>query len=236
MRLDIYLSKLHIVESRSKIKELILKGYVKVNGVVVKKPSFSVDDSDEIEILKFPKYVSRAGYKLEKAIDEFGIDLKGKLCLDVGSSTGGFTDCMLKNGAKEVFAVDVGKNQMHFSLRDDERIRLFEETDIRYFKPDNRFDFASIDVSFISLKLVLKPVKDLLKKDAEVVALIKPQFEVGVGGTKKGIVKDEKKIKDVIDSIKEFAQMVGFEYKGLIESPIKGKEGNREFLIWLKNG
>ncbi|WP_022670588.1 TlyA family RNA methyltransferase [Hippea alviniae] len=236
MRLDVYLSKSHILESRSKAKELILKGYVKVNGIVIKKPSFLVDESDEVEVLKLPEYVSRAGYKLEKAIDEFGIDLKDKVCLDVGSSTGGFTECMLRNGAKKVFAVDVGKEQMHFSLRSDERVVLFEETDIRYFKPDERFDFASIDVSFISLRLVLKPVKDLLKNGAEVVALIKPQFEVGVGGTKKGIVRDEDKIKGVINDIKNFAKAIGFEYKGLIESPIKGKEGNREFLIWLKNG
>ncbi len=232
MRLDLFLFKEGLAESRSRARELIERGLVRVEGRVVNKPSYSVVD-EKVEVLESLKYVSRAGEKLEAALDRFGIDVQGKLCLDVGSSTGGFTQCLLERGAGFVYALDVGKNQLHPSLREDERVKLFEETDIRDFKVDILFDFVAVDVSFISLKLVLPKVYQLLKDGGELVALFKPQFEVGKGNTKKGIVKDRKLVERVKGELIGFANSLGFCFMGSLESPIKGKKGNLEHLLYF---
>lgn len=232
MRLDLFLFKEGLAESRSRARELIERGLVRVEGRVVNKPSYSVVD-EKVEVLESLKYVSRAGEKLEAALDRFGIDVQGKLCLDVGSSTGGFTQCLLERGAGFVYALDVGKNQLHPSLREDERVKLFEETDIRDFKVDILFDFVAVDVSFISLKLVLPRVYRLLKDGGELVALFKPQFEVGKGNTKKGIVKDRKLVERVKGELIGFANSLGFCFMGSLESPIKGKKGNLEHLLYF---
>ncbi len=232
MRLDLFLFKEGLAESRSRAKELIERGLVRVEGRVVNKPSYSVVD-EKVEVLESLKYVSRAGEKLEAALDRFGIDVQGKLCLDVGSSTGGFTQCLLERGAGFVYALDVGKNQLHPSLREDERVKLFEETDIRDFKVDILFGFVAVDVSFISLKLVLPKVYRLLKDGGELIALFKPQFEVGKGNTKKGIVKDRKLVERVKGELIGFANSLGFCFMGSLESPIKGKKGNLEHLLYF---
>ncbi len=232
MRLDLFLFKEGLAESRSRARELIERGLVRVEGRVVNKPSYSVVD-EKVEVLESLKYVSRAGEKLEAALDRFGIDVQGKLCLDVGSSTGGFTQCLLERGAGFVYALDVGKNQLHPSLREDERVKLFEETDIRDFKVDILFDFVAVDVSFISLKLALPRVYQLLKDGGELVALFKPQFEVGKGNTKKGIVKDRKLVERVKGELIGFANSLGFCFMGSLESPIKGKKGNLEHLLYF---
>ena len=232
MRLDLFLFKEGLAESRSRARELIERGLVRVEGRVVNKPSYSVVD-EKVEVLESLKYVSRAGEKLEAALDRFGIDVQGKLCLDVGSSTGGFTQCLLERGAGFVYALDVGKNQLHPSLREDERVKLFEETDIRDFKVDILFGFVAVDVSFISLKLVLPKVYRLLKDGGELIALFKPQFEVGKGNTKKGIVKDRKLVERVKGELIGFANSLGFCFMGSLESPIKGKKGNLEHLLYF---
>ncbi len=234
-RLDILLCDRGFVETRSRARQLIKGEYVSVNGHVCKKSGFLVDENDSIEILNSPFiYVSRGGAKLKRAVDFFKIDLRGKVCLDIGSSTGGFSDCMLKEGSSRVYCVDVGSGQLHQSLRDDKRIFVFESTDIRDFKTDVQFDFVAVDVSFISIKLILPELFRFLRNSGEVVVLIKPQFEVGPGVVKKGIVKDKEKIDAVLRKIKLFCEDAGFEVLGIIRSPIKGKEGNIEYLMHLK--
>jgi 23S rRNA (cytidine1920-2'-O)/16S rRNA (cytidine1409-2'-O)-methyltransferase len=184
------------------------------------------------------KYVSRGGLKLEKAMDHFGLSLDGKICMDIGASTGGFTDCMLQNGAVKVYAVDVGYGQFAWKLRQDERVVCMEKTNIRYVTPDDiadALDFASVDVSFISLTKVLEPAKALLKEGGEMVCLIKPQFEAGrekVG--KKGVVRDPKVHLEVIEKVMNFASEIGFSILHLEYSPIKGPEGNIEYLVHIK--
>ncbi len=232
MRLDLFLFKKGLAESRSRARELIERGFVKVEGRVVLKPSYDVVN-EKVEILEKLKYVSRAGEKLEAALDRFGVDVSGKLCLDVGSSTGGFTQCLLERGAKTIYALDVGRNQMHPSLRNNKKVKLFEETDIREFRADVLFDFAAVDVSFISLKLVLPKVYKLLKMNGNLIALFKPQFEVGRGNTNKGIVKDKRLALRAMDGLIEFARSLGFLFVDSLESPIKGKKGNLEHLIYF---
>ncbi len=234
-RLDILLLDKGLVNTRSKASCLIKEGYILVNGKKYKKRGMLIEENSNIEIIDSPFiYVSRAGVKLKKAIDEFGINLKNKICLDVGSSTGGFSDCMLKEGAKMIYAVDVGTNQMHKTLKNNERIILLENTDIRSFKSDILFDFVSIDVSFISLQHILPYIKILMKKDSSAIALIKPQFEVGPKMTKKGIVKNTKLIENAIKDIQEFSLSIGLYPINVIKSPILGKDGNKEYLIFLK--
>ena len=183
-------------------------------------------------------YVSRGGFKLEKALETFDVDVKGKVCTDVGSSTGGFTDCMLQNGAAKVFAIDVGRGQLDWKLRNDPRVICVEKTNIRYVAPEDigeTVDFSSIDVSFISLTKVLGPIRDYLSDEGEIVALIKPQFEAGrekVG--KKGVVREKSTHREVIEKIMDFAMSIGFDLCALEFSPIKGPEGNIEYLIHLK--
>lgn len=238
-RLDVLIHNLGLAVSREKASSLIMSGIVYVNGVKVDKPGTKLPPDSKIEIRgdALP-YVSRGGLKLEKALKEFGLTLEGKVALDIGASTGGFTDCMLQNGAVKVFAVDVGYGQLAWSLRTDSRVVCMERTNIRYVTPEaigEYADFASIDVSFISLTKVLPAVKLLLKENGELVCLIKPQFEAGrekVG--KKGVVRDKQVHIEVIDRIIEFCRNeMNFSIQGLSYSPIKGPEGNIEYLLYL---
>lgn len=237
-RLDIHLVNRGYFDSREKARRAIMEGLVLVNGVIEDKPGFQVGAGAEIEIKGNPvRYVSRGGLKLEKAINEFGIVLAGKVCIDIGASTGGFTDCMLQNGASRVYAVDVGYGQLAWKLRNDSRVVVMERTNFRYVRPEDigeHVDFASADVPFISLTKIIPPAKQLLKNNGSMVCLIKPQFEAGrekVG--KKGVVKDPDVHREVIEKIIDFSQNTGFAVKGLSYSPIKGPEGNIEYLLYL---
>lgn len=241
-RLDVLLVKHGLAESREKAKTLIMSGNVFVNHNREDKAGTMFDETKAVIEIKGStlKYVSRGGLKLEKAMKRFGLSLEGKVCMDVGASTGGFTDCMLQNGAAKVFSVDVGYGQFAWKLRQDERVVCMEKTNIRYVTPEQigeKIDFVSIDVSFISLTKVLLPVKQLLKEDGQAVCLVKPQFEAGkekVG--KKGVVRDPAVHKEVIETVRNFAKNIGFTPLQLDFSPIKGPEGNIEYLLYLQNG
>ena len=237
-RLDILLVEKGICESREKAKTNIMAGIIFVDGQRVDKAGEKVKvDSDIVFKGEKLKYVSRGGLKLEKAMNTFGIDLTDKVCMDIGASTGGFTDCMLQNNAAKVFAVDVGYGQFAWKLRTDERVVCMEKTNIRYVTPEDigiALDFASIDVSFISLRTIMPAVKALLGDKGEVVALIKPQFEAGrdkVG--KKGVVRDKEVHLEVINTIINFLMENELNVLGLSYSPIKGPEGNREYLVYF---
>lgn len=239
VRLDVLLVNRGMAESREKAKAIIMEGKVFVKGQREDKAGSMFDEAAPIEIHgQKLKYVSRGGLKLEKAVAHFDLQLGGKTCMDVGSSTGGFTDCMLQNGAVKVYAVDVGTNQLDWKLRSDPRVVCMEKTNIRYLLPehiDEAPEFASIDVAFISLTKVLRPVKELLSPDGQVVALIKPQFEAGrdkVG--KKGVVREKSTHLEVIRQVLSFAWAIGFDILALEFSPIKGPEGNIEYLAWLQ--
>ena len=237
-RLDIYLYEQKMVKSRSAAAEMIKSGSISVNGSVITKPSFTVNDGDSVFITgEVLKYVGRGGLKLEKALDFFSIDLSGRTCLDIGASTGGFTDCMLQNGAKLVYAVDVGTDQLDEKLRSDSRVISMEKTDIRNVGDSiPAVDFISIDVAFISLKLVLPSAKAHLKRGGCAVALIKPQFEAGKASlNKKGVVRDEKIRNRICSEISDFAASIGFTVGNVIISPITGGDGNTEYLIYLLN-
>lgn len=237
-RLDVLLVNRGLAPSREKAKAVIMSGQVYVDGQKEDKAGTNFDGNVKIEVRgNTLPYVSRGGLKLEKAMECFGIDVKGRICMDVGASTGGFTDCMLQNGAVKVYSVDVGHGQLAWSLRQDERVVCMEKTNIRYVVPEDipdKIEFASIDVSFISLTKVLLPVKNLLSESGMAVCLIKPQFEAGrekVG--KKGVVRDKAVHMEVIDMVSDYAVSIGFEIKGLDYSPIKGPEGNIEYLMYL---
>lgn len=240
IRLDALLVKNGLAQSRDRAKAVIMAGQVYIDNQKCDKAGLMVDeDTAKPEVRgETLKYVSRGGLKLEKAMQEFPITLQGKTAMDIGASTGGFTDCMLQNGAKKVFAVDVGYGQFAWKLRQDERVVNMERTNIRYVTPEDigeEIDFASIDVSFISLRLVLPVAKSLLTDNGELVALIKPQFEAGRGQVgKKGVVKDIKVHFEVIKTVLDFARKAGFFIAGLSFSPIKGPEGNIEYLAYLK--
>ncbi len=239
-RLDVYLVDKGLVESREKGKAMIMAGVVFVDNQKVDKAGFQVKDGMNVEVRgETLKYVSRGGLKLEKAMENFDITLQGKICADIGASTGGFTDCMLQNGATKVFAVDVGYGQLAWKLRTDEKVINLERTNFRYCTkeqiPDD-LDFASVDVSFISLTKILPVFKTLMKLDGECVCLIKPQFEAGkekVG--KKGVVREASTHLEVVEKIKDFSLEIGFSVLNLEFSPIKGPQGNIEYLIHLKN-
>ena len=237
-RLDVMLVNRGLASSREKAKAIIMSGIVFVDGQREDKAGSTFDEKVTIEV-KGPtlKYVSRGGLKLEKAMKHFDVTLEGKVCMDVGASTGGFTDCMLQNGAVKVYAVDVGHGQLDWKLRNDERVVCMEKTNIRYVTSEQIEEppaFASIDVSFISLTKVLGVVKELLTEKGEIVCLIKPQFEAGrekVG--KKGVVRDKNVHVEVIHMVMEYAASIGFVLCNLEFSPIKGPEGNIEYLLHL---
>ena len=238
-RLDIAVTELGLAPSRERAKAMIMAGEIYVNNVKALKAGESVSEDAAIEFRgKVMPYVSRGGYKLEKAMKAFPIDLKGKVCMDIGASTGGFTDCMLQNGAVKVYSIDVGYGQLAWKLRTDARVVNLERTNFRYCTeaqiPEG-IDFASIDVSFISLTKILPVLRIFLKENCYCVALIKPQFEAGrekVG--KKGVVRDESVHVEVIEKIVSFALENGFSVCGLSFSPIRGPEGNIEYLIYLQ--
>lgn len=240
-RLDVLLVQRGLATSREKAKTMIMEGNVFVEGQREDKAGSSFDSQVKIEVKGSTlKYVSRGGLKLEKAMNHFDISLKDTVCMDIGASTGGFTDCMLQNGAKKVYAVDVGYGQFAWKLRTDPRVVCMEKTNIRYVTPADIadvLDFASVDVSFISLTKVLIPARGLLREQGEMVCLIKPQFEAGrekVG--KKGVVRDPAVHEEVIERVIGFARDNGFRVINLEYSPIKGPEGNIEYLVHLQKG
>ena len=239
LRLDVLLVNRGLAKSREQAKAVIMEGKVFVKGQREDKAGSMFDEAAPIEIHgQKLRYVSRGGLKLEKAVEHFDLKLKDRICMDVGSSTGGFTDCMLQNGAQKVYAVDVGTNQLDWKLRSDPRVVCMEKTNIRYLQPEQIGEapsFASIDVAFISLRKVLLPVRELLTPDGQVVALIKPQFEAGrekVG--KKGVVREKTTHLEVIREVLTYAWSIGFDILALEFSPIKGPEGNIEYLAWLQ--
>lgn len=239
-RIDVLLFERGLAESREKAKRIIMEGIVFVDDKKIDKPGEKVDINSNIVVKKDPlTYVSRGGLKLEKAIKVFGIDLKNKTAMDIGASTGGFTDCMLQNGVKKVYAIDVGYGQLAWKLRNDPRVIVKERTNIRYVTLGDigeKVDFISIDVSFISLKLVLPVAKKLLKNNGYIMALVKPQFEAGrdkVG--KKGLVKDKKIHIEIIEDIIQFCESIELKAIDLDFSPITGSTGNIEYLLYISN-
>lgn len=241
IRLDILLVERGLQESRQRAQAVIMSGQVFVNGQRVDKPGTAVDRSAQIEIRgETLRYVSRGGLKLEKAMALWPIALEGAVCMDVGASTGGFTDCMLQNGAKKVYAVDVGYGQLAWSIRNDARVVCLERTNARYLTREQipePLDFASIDVSFISLGLILPALCPLMGRDGQVAALVKPQFEAGkekVG--KKGVVRDPAVHLEVLERFLDHAAQADFSVKGLDFSPVRGPEGNIEYLGFLQAG
>ncbi len=238
MRLDAYLADNSLVDSRTDAKNFILSGAVSVNGKIVKKPAFDVDGREDILVDKSGKrYVSRGGLKLEGALDSFKIDVFGARALDVGASSGGFTDCLLKRGAIHVIAVDSGSGQMVDSLRNDERVTVIENFNARYMSAED-FEYTPnlvvMDVSFISAKLIIPAISRIIAPSGVFVCLIKPQFEVGRGAlNKKGIVKSDALRKMAVDDVIAFAAPCGFELRGLTQSPIVGGDGNIEYLAYF---
>ena len=240
-RLDVLLTERGLQESRQRAQAVIMSGEVFVNGQRVDKPGTAVAEDAQIEIRGGTlAYVSRGGLKLEKAMATFPVDLHGAVCADIGASTGGFTDCMLQNGAEKVYAVDVGYGQLAWKLRSDPRVVCLERTNARYLTHEqvpDELDFASVDVSFISLKLILPPLNGLLKDGGHAACLVKPQFEVGrekVG--KKGVVRDPDVHLEVLEHFLDYAKESGFTVLGLTYSPIRGPEGNIEYLGYLEKG
>lgn len=239
-RLDILLVERDLAPSRERAKAIIMSGIVYVDDVKEDKAGSQFDEEVNIEVRgKTLKYVSRGGLKLEKAMECFGVDVDGKVCMDVGASTGGFTDCMLQNGASKVYAVDVGRGQLAWKLVTDDRVTVMDQTNARYLTKDDvddEIEFASIDVSFISLSKILEPVKALLSENGRIVCLIKPQFEAGKENVgKKGVVRDSNVHKQVIENVISFAEGIGLKILGLDYSPVKGPEGNIEYLLYLAN-
>lgn len=237
-RLDVLICEQNPELSKSQAQRIIMSGVVYVDNQKELKAGSMFPEDTVVEIRgESLKYVSRGGLKLEKAIQEFGVDVTGKTCMDIGSSTGGFTDCMLQNGAVKVYAVDVGKGQLHYKLRNDERVVVMEKTNIRYVTKEqipDPINFVSVDVSFISLTLVIPVAITLLDEHKEMVMLIKPQFEAGkekVG--KKGVVRDPEVHMEVIEKIVDFIELNGLHVEGLTFSPVKGPEGNIEYLIYV---
>ncbi len=244
MRLDVYLTESGLVKSRVTAKELIKSGQVMVDGKISVKPSFNVDGNCEISIIgEQLRYVGRGGLKFEKAIAEFGIDIAGRICIDIGASTGGFTDCMLQNGAAYVYAVDVGHGQLDDKLKNDIRVHNMEKTNILDLSAKDfpkSPTFISADVSFVSLKCILPKIKELLPENGSAAVLIKPQFEAGKSNIgKNGIVKDGKVHTSVLEDIVSFCFSLEFEVSGLTHSPVtggNGTDGNIEYLAYIKHG
>jgi len=243
IRLDIFLLNKGFVDSRHKAQRLILAGKVKnKNGKVLDKPGQEISPDDQIIISAQPKYVSRGGDKLSEAFQKFSLNVKDRICLDAGISTGGFTDCLLQNGAKKIYGIDVGYGQTSWKIRENPKVKLLERTNIRFLKSENIFskedvfpDFVVADLSFISLKLVLKPLEDLLNKNFfEGIFLIKPQFEVGKEYVSKGgVVKESKYHLLALHSVINAIELLNWRINGLIASPLVGPAGNHEYLIWI---
>lgn len=238
-RLDIALHEQGLVQSRERAKSLIMAGKVLVNDRVQDKPGYLVANKDSLALKETDiPFVSRGGIKLEAALTAFGINVNECICLDVGASTGGFTDCLLKQGAIKVFAVDVGYGQLAWTLRQDPRVVPVERTNIRYMSSEvitSPVDFITIDVSFISLKIVVPAILKFMKNNAGIIALIKPQFEVGKGRVGKGgVVKDTLLHNEVIKNLSDFFSKAGLNIEGVIDSPILGPKGNKEFFIYMK--
>ena len=236
MRLDLYIFEQGLANSRTDAKRLVVEGAVSVNGVIVMKPAYDVEKTDNVIVdASEHRYVSRGGLKLEGALERFNISVKGLRALDIGASSGGFTDCLLQNGVTHVIAVDSGCGQIVPSLRADERVTVLENYNARYMKPSD-FEYSPdvvvMDVSFISATCIIPAIFEVVADKADFICLVKPQFEVGRSGVGKGgIVRDEKLRKAALDKVIEFAQTVGFEYKSSCLSPIKGGDGNVEYLV-----
>ena len=241
IRLDVYLVENSYFSTREKARIAIMEGNVFVNNQKEDKPGTMIKEDAVVEYRgEKLKYVSRGGLKLEKAVDVFGIDIRDKVCIDIGSSTGGFTDCMLQNGAKKVYAVDCGTNQLDYKLRTDEKVVVMENTNARYLTKEmigsDEVDLITVDVSFISLTKIIPVIKELLKLGGEAITLIKPQFEAGKELVEKGgVVKDKKIHKAVVESVFKFSIDNGFAVRGLDFSPIKGPAGNIEYLLYIVN-
>lgn len=240
MRIDAYLVENKIVSGRERAKEHVKNGDVLVNGTVVTKPAYDVSAEDKVEFIgERLKYVGRGGLKLEKAVAEFALRLDGKVCLDIGASTGGFTDCMLKNGAAFVYAVDVGTGQLDERLANDARVKNMEKTNFADTKPEDYVpapEFISADVSFVSLKVIIPRLMEIMPEGGSAVLLIKPQFEAGRANIGKGgIVKDRKVHVSVINDIISFCRLSGAAVCGLTYSPVTGGDGNIEYLLYIKS-
>lgn len=238
MRLDQYLVENNYLESRSKAKDAILEGWVKVNNRLITKPSFDVNDNDQITIIEQMKYVSRAGEKLEYALEQFHISVENKVICDIGSSTGGFTDCCLQKHAKKVYCIDVGTNQLVDKIRNDSRVVVRENTNARYLKKDEfdePLDFICMDVSFISCTLILPVIANILKVNGEAVILIKPQFEVGSENLDKhGVVNNPKAVKEKLEEIFSLLEVIKLVKCNCIKSSVLGRTGNEEYLLHVR--
>jgi len=239
-RIDILLTERGLVDSRAKAQRLVMAGQVRSNGELVNKPAEKVEEHAQIKIIQKSRYVSRSADKLVAAVTAFELKITGAVCADVGSSTGGFTDCLLQNGAEKVFAIDVGKGILAWKLRQDPRVVVMEETNARYVeKLDQEVDLITVDVSFISLKNILPVVKNWFGGEGgEVVALIKPQFEAGrkLVSKGKGVIRDPQVHRQVLITLLEFSASDGYIVLGLIKSPVMGPKGNTEFLVHLRLG
>ncbi len=237
-RIDVVIAQRGLTESRNKAQRLIRAGEVRVDGQLVDKPSTQVSEDADITLKSKPPFVSRGGKKLAAALERFDLDVTGAVAADVGASTGGFTDCLLQNGARRVYAIDAGYGQLHWKLRNDPRVVVMERTNARYLDElPEPIDLATVDVSFISLDLILPNVVTWLKPDGEAVALIKPQFEAGPQNVEKGgVVRDPAVHRQVLEDVLASAAELGLELHGLFPSPVHGPAGNVEFLAWWKPG
>jgi 23S rRNA (cytidine1920-2'-O)/16S rRNA (cytidine1409-2'-O)-methyltransferase len=239
LRLDQAMVERGLCESRERAKRAILAGQVRVNSQLAHKPSDAVTPTDEIVLVAGEKFVSRGGYKLEHGLDFFHLDVTGLVAIDIGASTGGFTDCLLQRGAQRVFAVDVGKGQLAWKLRQDKRVAVMEKTNARYLKPGQlpqSPDLAVIDCSFISLRKILPPAVALLKTEGKIVALIKPQFEAGKAEADKGrgVIRDASIHERILEELRQFAVEMDLDWRGTVESPLEGPAGNKEFLVLIE--
>jgi 23S rRNA (cytidine1920-2'-O)/16S rRNA (cytidine1409-2'-O)-methyltransferase len=239
LRLDQAMVERGLSESRERAKRAILAGQVRVNSQLAHKPSDAVAPADEIVLVAGEKFVSRGGYKLEHSLDFFHLDVTGLVAIDIGASTGGFTDCLLQRGAHAVFAVDVGKGQLAWKLRQDKRVVVMEKTNARYLKPGQlpqSPDLAVIDCSFISLRKILPPAVALLKTEGKIVALVKPQFEAGKAEADKGrgVIRDASIHERILEELRQFAGEMNLDWRGTVESPLEGPAGNKEFLVLIE--
>jgi 23S rRNA (cytidine1920-2'-O)/16S rRNA (cytidine1409-2'-O)-methyltransferase len=239
LRLDQAMVERGLCESRERAKRSILAGQVRVNSQLAHKPSDAVEPTDEIVLVAGEKFVSRGGYKLEHGLDFFHLDVTGLVAIDVGASTGGFTDCLLQRGAQKVFAVDVGQGQLAWKLRQDPRVVVMEKTNARYLKPGQLpqpADLAVIDCSFISLRKILPPAVALLKTEGKIVALVKPQFEAGKAEADKGrgVIRDASIHGRILEELQQFAEEINLGWRGSVESPLEGPAGNKEFLVLIE--